>query len=121
MTPDEAITKAFHFLTAQGKPSRHPSGFGCAYRGVGGEACTIGLFMDEEAARKADAFGDVRELMTYAPDLLPDWARADPPLADAMQAAHDKANPGPEWVADMQRRMRAVAADFKLTIGEATP
>lgn len=116
MTPQEIFTTAWVKMTAQGHRS-YKIGFGCMYRAPDGSACAVGCMLDDDTARLFDGqphsgIGSIAQDEAVA---VPDWIKANLPLVEAIQIAHDNAD-RLGFVPMFQARMHSVAVEFGLQV-----
>lgn len=111
MTKQQAFNKVWqHFVVEKNPPSINKKG-DCLYRGPNGEKCAAGLFIPDDKYRRsmecrpaecvADAMGVDTETAKFIRHL---------------QACHDDASVHLRFTAEMERRLKSVAARFNLTI-----
>jgi hypothetical protein len=110
MTPQEIFDKVAVHLLTQNRVSMNEKNDLCAYRGVDGLKCAVGVLIPDEFYSP--------EIETTGAENLPEWVwkamdidqtEGNVELLDRLQRTHDDF--GPEsWVADLKK----VAEDFNL-------
>jgi len=125
MTEQEFFTQTLIKIRAQGGPSRASTSLmaTCAYRGVGGRGCAIGVHLPDEAARKADACAST-EIAKPGPRRIANAAGIPKGrLRCALQRAHDAFASAPDdlFFTRWEPEMREIAARYGLEYLEPTP
>lgn len=133
MEAQEILDKAYLGLMAQGKQSRHGSGY-CAYL-HNGLRCGVGMLIDDETAENWEKLpsngqdSSIRSILESYQTSVPTWVGNHIDLLEAIQGAHDnlydtpdhRDTTTPEIFRDrLTKAFQGIATRFDLTLPEYT-